>query len=108
LYEQLKEQGRLLTEDWRFYDHCTPTFVPQQMSLGELYDGYWGVKKSFYSLPSIFTRLPANMRTPLLFTIANAGLKLGLREERAFIRKRREELGIDMPRAAFPVPEPSP
>jgi radical SAM superfamily enzyme YgiQ (UPF0313 family) len=103
LHAQLKAEGRLLTEDWQFYDHCTPTFSPRQMSMGELYEGYWKVKESFFSLPGIFSRVVPNRKTPLLFLIANVGLKLGLRQEKSLIRSRRRELGI----GAGPLPIPA-
>ncbi len=91
-YEQLKKENRLLTEDWSFYDHCTPAFVPRLMSVDELYEGYWRVKKSFYSVPKIFARLPANWRNPMLFSLANLGLRLGLRQEKRLIKSRSADL----------------
>ena len=58
------------------------------MSVDELYEGYWRVKKAFYSLTKILTRLPANYRTLVLVAIANWGLKSGLRAEKELIDKR--------------------
>jgi radical SAM superfamily enzyme YgiQ (UPF0313 family) len=89
LYTQLKKENRLITEDWHFYDHCTPAFIPRQMSVDELYEGYWYVKKSYYGMRAMSARFPANFRNPLLFLLANLGLKLGLREEKHHIRERR-------------------
>ncbi len=88
LHEQLRSEGRLLTTDWNYYDHCTPTFRPLMMSADELYQGYWYAKKSFYGLSNIFRRFPANYRTPLLFAIANLGLKKGLQAEKDLVGKR--------------------
>ena len=53
VYDRLKAEGRLFTEDWGNYDHCTPTFVPKLMSVDELLDGYHRVKRTFYGLTSI-------------------------------------------------------
>ncbi len=94
IFEQFKSENRLITEDWRFYDHCTPVFVPRKMSVEQLYDGYWSVKKSFFGLSRILSRFPANYRTPLLFLIANLGLKLGLRQERSLIAERSARLRL--------------
>lgn len=92
LHDKLKAEGRLLTTDWSYYDHCTPTFKPRLMSIDDLYEGYWRVKKSFYSLSSIFTRFLANYRTPVPFAVANIGLKAGLRAEMDLIVKRSLEV----------------
>ena len=88
LYDQLKAEKRLFTEDWTRYDHCTPVFIPRHMTVDQLYDGYRAVKQSFFSAASIAARLPANRRTPLLFLLANVGLKLSLGAERALMRQR--------------------
>ena len=108
-YDSLKAEKRLLTEDWRFYDHCTPTFVPRMMSVDELYDGYWYVKKNFFSIPKIFSRLPANWRNPMLFSIANIGLRLGLRQEKGLIKTRAADLKtVAAGSVRSPMPMPSP
>jgi radical SAM superfamily enzyme YgiQ (UPF0313 family) len=91
-FAQLKKENRLLTEDWQFYDHCTPTFVPRMMSVEDLYKGYWYVKKNFFSFPKVLSRLPANWRNPLLFSIANLGLRIGLRQEKGLIQTRTANL----------------
>jgi radical SAM superfamily enzyme YgiQ (UPF0313 family) len=88
LHDQLKEEGRLLTTDWSYYDHCTPTFTPRLMSVKDLYEGYWRAKKSFYNLTNVCMRLPSSFRTPLLFAVSNIGLKAGLRAEKTLIDKR--------------------
>jgi radical SAM superfamily enzyme YgiQ (UPF0313 family) len=83
LFDQFKAEGRLLTEDWRDYDHCTPTFRPKQMSVDQLMEGYQRVRGSFYGLRGIAQRLPANWRTPLLYLIANLGQRVGVLGDKA-------------------------
>jgi radical SAM superfamily enzyme YgiQ (UPF0313 family) len=90
IFDQYKAEGRLLTEDWKDFDHCTPTFNPRHMSAEELIEGYRRVRRSFFSLPNIATRFPANWRTSLLFTVINLGLRGAVRAEEA---KRREAVG---------------
>ena len=87
IYNNLKAQGRLITENWYYYDHCSVTFRPKKMSVDQLYEGYQYTKASFYSLGSILNRFPANFRNPLIFSIANIGIKSSLREENEAIRK---------------------
>ena len=81
VYDRLKAEGRLFTEDWGSYDHCTPTFVPRRMSVDELLEGYHRVKSTFYGLTSIAARMPANWRTPLLYLVANVGQRVAIRKE---------------------------
>ena len=88
IYDQLKAENRLLTENWNYYDHCTPVYVPRRMSVDQLYDGYRHAKKSFFSTVKIAQRFPANRRTPLLFLLANLGIKLSLGAERALMLER--------------------
>jgi len=87
LYERLKAQNRLITENWDFYDHCTVTYHPKNMTIDKLYEGYEYTKKNFYSLSRIVSRFPANIRNPVLFAIANTGLKKSLKGENTTIRE---------------------
>lgn len=92
IYKNFKEQNRLITEDWQYYDHCTPTYIPKNMTVNELYSGYQYVKENFFSLKSTIQRFPANWRNPVIYTIANVGLKNALKSEKDFIKKRTEAL----------------
>jgi radical SAM superfamily enzyme YgiQ (UPF0313 family) len=96
LFEQYKAQGRLVTEDWREYDHCSPTFQPLRMSIDELLEGYARVRKSFFSLAPIAARFPANWRSPLLFLLANLGMW-------AEVRKQEVGHGVSLPGLAIPA-----
>jgi radical SAM superfamily enzyme YgiQ (UPF0313 family) len=87
LFDKYKAEGRLLTTDWKDYDHCTPTFTPRHMSAEELIEGYRRVRRSFFSLGNIAARFPANWRTSLLFLVINLGLREQVRAEDA---RRRE------------------
>jgi radical SAM superfamily enzyme YgiQ (UPF0313 family) len=88
IYDQLKAENRLLTRDWTYYDHCTPVYAPRRMTVDQLYDGYRHAKKRFFSTANIVRRIPANRRTPLLFLLANLGIKLSLGAERAMMLER--------------------
>ncbi|MEO0227415.1 MAG: radical SAM protein [candidate division WOR-3 bacterium] len=57
LYHRLKAENRLLTEDWSKYNHSTVVFRPKNMSVEELTDGYYRLKKEFYSISSICRRI---------------------------------------------------
>ncbi|MDR1736258.1 MAG: B12-binding domain-containing radical SAM protein [Oscillospiraceae bacterium] len=94
IYEKLKAENRLITENWDFYDHCTVTYHPKNMTVDELYRGYQYTKKTFYSFGRILNRFPANFRTPLIFAIANIGIKKSLKEENSFIKESLAKLHL--------------
>ncbi len=54
IYQQMKQQGRILTDDWDMYDtrHCV--YQPLHMTPSQLEEGYWRSYRRFYSLSSIW------------------------------------------------------
>jgi hypothetical protein len=62
------------------------------MSLGDLYKGYQYVKENFFSLKSTIHRFPANWRNPIIFTLANVGMKKEFVSEKDFVKRRLEKL----------------
>ncbi|MGB9721459.1 MAG: B12-binding domain-containing radical SAM protein [bacterium] len=57
LYRRLKQESRLLTEDWSKYNHSTVVFKPRNMTVDELIEGYHLLKKEFYSVSNICKRI---------------------------------------------------
>ncbi len=82
LYEQLKQEGRLLTEDWRYYNGKTHVaFKPGNMSPEQLYSGYMEFRTGFYSLLSFLKRMKVS-KTHLLYNLAmNLGYRLSIRKQ---------------------------
>jgi len=77
IYQRLKQEGRLLTEDWSKYDMATVVFQPKRMTVEELQEGFWKVNRSFYSVPSILKRIfnPFHLkRSLIIFGPMNLGL----------------------------------
>lgn len=75
LYKRLKEEGRILIEDWTLYDAQHVVFRPKHMTVKELYEGTEWAWKSIYSYNSIFKRLSGSrIQLPILI-----GLNLGYR-----------------------------
>jgi len=56
LYDRLKKEGRILTEEWDKYTTATVVFQPKNMSPQELFEGTRKVAKSFYTIPKIIKR----------------------------------------------------
>lgn len=80
-FRKMKEEGRLLTDDWKYYDHSTVVFQPKNMSPYELMVGKIRARKKFYSPWSILKRLPANLRHSLVYLAMNWGHFKGVRVE---------------------------
>jgi len=70
-FKELKEQKRILTYDWRYYNHYTTVFSPKNMTAAELQDGKDKLKENFYSIYSILKRLFGNLDHPLIFLAVN-------------------------------------
>jgi len=80
-YRKMKEEGRLLTDGWKYYDHSTVVFQPKNMSPYELMVGKIRARKAFYGPWSILRRLRANLRHPLVYLAMNWGHFKGVRVE---------------------------
>lgn len=70
-YRQLKGENRLLTEDWRRYDHTTVVFEPRGMTPTRLALGRLWTRKEFTKTSNIIRRLPHNMGHPLFYLALN-------------------------------------
>lgn len=70
-YRQLKDEKRLLTEDWRYYDHSTVVFRPAGMTSTELAWGRLQARKAFTAIPNIVRRFPYNLSHPLFYWALN-------------------------------------
>ncbi len=72
-YDQLKNEGRLITSDWKFYDHNTVVYQPIKMTPLELQKGKVHARKKFYHPSSVIKRLLWNMHNPFIFLAMNYG-----------------------------------
>lgn len=79
IYEKMKKNERLLTDDWTYYNGKTRVaFRPKNMTAEELFNGYMWFRKKFYSFKSIFKRLSVSRTNILHNFIVNLGYKLAL------------------------------
>jgi radical SAM superfamily enzyme YgiQ (UPF0313 family) len=72
-FQKMKEEGRLLTDNWKYYDHSTVVFQPKNMSPYELMVGKIRTRKKFYGAWSILRRLSGNFRHPVTYMAMNWG-----------------------------------
>jgi radical SAM superfamily enzyme YgiQ (UPF0313 family) len=81
IYDRMKAEGRLLTDDWSRYNGKTSVaFMPKNMSPGKLFDQYMEFRRKFYSLPSFIRRVRVS-RTHIPYNfIMNLGYRLAIRK----------------------------
>jgi radical SAM superfamily enzyme YgiQ (UPF0313 family) len=80
VYEQLKTEGRLLTDDWsQFNSKTAVSFAPKNMSADELMSGYQRFCKQFYSLRSFIRRMRVSRTNVAISFIINLGYRLNYR-----------------------------
>jgi radical SAM superfamily enzyme YgiQ (UPF0313 family) len=75
LFDRLKAESRILTEDWSLYDGQHVVFQPANMSVKQLYEGTEMAWKYAYSCSSIWKRLAGSRREPLIALAANLGYR---------------------------------
>jgi radical SAM superfamily enzyme YgiQ (UPF0313 family) len=94
IHQRLKQEGRILTEDWSKYDMATVVYRPKGMTIEQLQEGFWLVNKEFYSLRSMVRRVfnPfAFRRSLIIFGPMNIGHWPAVRKaERYFYRSNKE------------------
>lgn len=80
VYNQLKKENRLLSDDWTDYNGKTRVaFRPKHMTPEELYEGYMWFRRKFYSWGSIYRRLNKS-RVRLMYNfLVNLGYKMALK-----------------------------
>jgi radical SAM superfamily enzyme YgiQ (UPF0313 family) len=90
IHQRLKQEGRIISEDWSKYDMATAVFRPKGMTIEQLQEGFWWVNKEFYSLRSMARRIfqPfAISRSLIIFGPMNIGHWPAVRKaERYFYR----------------------
>lgn len=73
VYNDMKKEHRLTTNDWRYYDHNTVVFEPRNMTGYELQMGKVNARKKFYTLWSVLHRFTGNLYSPLIYFATNYG-----------------------------------
>jgi radical SAM superfamily enzyme YgiQ (UPF0313 family) len=74
LFDDLMNEGRLLTSDWSYYNGKTAvTFHPRRMSAQALWDGYSWFRRQFFSPARVMKRALRTGCRPVQTLILNAG-----------------------------------
>jgi radical SAM superfamily enzyme YgiQ (UPF0313 family) len=77
VFNKLRLQGRILTDDWRRYDASKVIISPENISPAELLDGYNKIKWHFYSNKSILKRSFPNIKIGFFEAILYLSLNKG-------------------------------
>jgi radical SAM superfamily enzyme YgiQ (UPF0313 family) len=56
VFDQLKREGRILTDNWSKYDTKKIVIAPKNMSIESFHNGYDEIRKSIYGINSILSR----------------------------------------------------
>jgi radical SAM superfamily enzyme YgiQ (UPF0313 family) len=91
-YETMKCSNRLITTDWKYYDHNTVVYKPGNMTPYELQLYKTEAKKRFYSITSVFTRLLGNLNSPFIYLFTNFGHMRQVKVEAQRITRLKPEL----------------
>ncbi|MFO7658676.1 MAG: radical SAM protein, partial [Bacteroidales bacterium] len=94
-YSNLLQEGRILTNEWQYYDHNTVVFQPNQMSPFELQVGKTLTRKKFYSVLCVLKRFLGNLNNPFLYLAMNYGHMKQVRVEEKrlpFLKSKFQEI----------------
>ncbi len=81
IYQKFKDEGRIITHNWRYYDHNTPVFQPRHMSPLELQIGRLWAVKEFTKITESMKRLVYNFSHPLMHIGINIGSQRSVNNE---------------------------
>jgi radical SAM superfamily enzyme YgiQ (UPF0313 family) len=74
LFNQMNNQNRIFSHNWRDYDEGTVTFIPKNMTPGELHAGMRSVWHRIYSWHGIWHRIMTKPRVrPFFYLPVNLG-----------------------------------
>lgn len=75
LHKRFEEEGRIICRDLTKYNTSHVVFQPLNMTPEQLYDGYIGMYKQFYSLRNIIRRRPDNKKLLPAYFLFNFGYR---------------------------------
>jgi radical SAM superfamily enzyme YgiQ (UPF0313 family) len=91
-YQTLKSEGRLITDNWKYYDHNTVVYLPRNMTPYELQYGKTMSRKKFYTIGSILKRFNGNLASPAIYFAMNYGHFKQVKQETRRMAMLREEI----------------
>jgi radical SAM superfamily enzyme YgiQ (UPF0313 family) len=99
IFEKMKSENRILTDDWRKFDATKVVITPKNFSSEKLLECSSSLQKKVYSNKSIFSRLLPNMRTGLVPSLLYYTLNKGY--QKRFNNKKR--IGVQQNASGSPI-----
>ncbi len=90
--DNFRNEGRLTTTDWNYYDHNTVVFEPKNMTPFELQYCKTKARKKFYSLSSVLRRSFGNLYNPFIYFVMNYGHIKQVKVEAKRVKRLKTEL----------------
>jgi radical SAM superfamily enzyme YgiQ (UPF0313 family) len=88
LFERLMREGRILHQNWSYYDHTTVCFQPKNMEPAELSEKYLDFRTRFFSYTSMLRRGYAQLGvSPLIYLGSNLAYHRTTRVMKQHFRK---------------------
>ncbi len=84
MHIEMKEQGRILCDDWSLYDMSNVVFEPEGFSPDELRNAFWKLYQEYFSIFNITTRVIRNVsisRRPIIALLQSCVLQLYSRKK---------------------------
>ncbi|GAK53239.1 BchE/P-methylase family protein [Candidatus Moduliflexus flocculans] len=98
LFRRLKQEGRIFTEDWSWYDSGHVVFRPQHMLPETLQQAYYDIWRATYRLPRVLTRVYTAASHRGMILAAGLGIRL-------YANKLRDHAYLDFLRTINSNPE---
>jgi radical SAM superfamily enzyme YgiQ (UPF0313 family) len=95
VFNEFKKAGRLLHEEWEYYDHHTVVFQPKNLMPLELQIGKIKARITFNSIPSIVERFIGNLRMPGIYLATNLGYRKRALMERKMLQQFESQMQPD-------------
>ena len=75
LFKRLKQEGRIVDDDFTHYNTSRVVFTPKHMTREALYRGYLWIYDEIYSFKNILRRMPRDRRQWLAYLFFNFGYR---------------------------------
>lgn len=81
-YDLMRQEDRIIIDDWMYYNRETVVFKPKNLTARELIEGRLKLYREFYSLPSFLRRMPLSPKYLPLYLVYNWSFWRGARKLR--------------------------
>jgi len=100
VFEQMKAEGRILTDDWSKFDSTKVIISPKNITTEQLHQGYNDINDSIYSNKSILQRALPNVSLGFIQALLYVSLNKGFRATnnkkiKSFVHRNPDGVDVD-------------